>query len=386
MNKRGVGFMVTGLIVALLLLGPVAPAQAQKVTAKLPPMLAIATYDVGSSTYIQAGAIANELMKQLGTKTRVVPAGTDMTRTLAIKNKTAHFAFAGVGTYYFAAEGLFDFATPEWGPQPVQAVWNCFPVGGSSMVVTRDSGIKTPYDLKGKRVFWIPGAPAHNVTNTAFLAFANLTWNDVKKVEYPSYAAAARGFIEGTCDAGFNTATHSSLYELEACPRGLAWPEFPPSDKQGWKRLQAIAPYMVPFKNYGGAGQSKEGVQTMTYPFPMTVTYEWQDEDMVYQFTKAIDEAYPLYKNAYPALANWDKKISLVPGFSIPFHKGTVRYLKEIKFWNDDFEKWQQRAMARQQKIMIVWKAALTEAKQKGLKGAQFEEFWHKKHAEAIKE
>ena len=78
------------------------------------------------------------------------------------------------------------------------------------MVTAKEAGIKTPYDLKGKRVFWIPGAPAHNITNTAFLAFANLTWNDVKKVEYPSYAAAARGMVEGTCDAGFNTGTHPS--------------------------------------------------------------------------------------------------------------------------------------------------------------------------------
>lgn len=383
-KKTAFGFFYGLLIGSLVFWG--SPLWAQQFTAKLPPMLSIATYDVGSSTYIMAGAIANAIMKNIDTKTRVIPAGTDVTRTLAIKNKTAQFAFSGVGTYYFAAEGLYDFATPEWGPQPIQAVWNCFPVGGSSMVTTKESGIKTPYDLKGKKVFWIPGSPALNVTNTAFLAYANLTWNDVKKVDYPSFAAAARGFIEGTCEAGFNTATHPSLYELDSSSRGLHWPEFSPKDKEAWKRLQAIAPYMIPYRNFGGAGQPKEGVQTMTYPFPMAVVYEWQDEELVYQFTKAVDQAFPLYKDAYPSLANWDKAKSLVVGLSVPFHKGTVRYLKEIKFWNDDFEKWQQKMLSRQKKLQAAWTLAVNEAKTKGIKQADFSAFWMKKHQEALKD
>jgi uncharacterized protein len=374
------GTLASWLLFLLLLVGGNA-FSAEPAKSGLPELVVISAYDVGSSTYIQAGAVADALMKKYGIKTRVIPSGTDVSRTLTLKTRAANFCLSGVGTYYFAAEGTYDFATPDWGPQSIQAVWNVFPVGGSSMVTTKDSGIKTPYDLKGKRVFWIPGAPAHNVTNTAFLAFANLTWNDVEKVEYPSYNAVARGMIQGTHDAGFNTATHSSLYELETSPRGLFWPEFPPSDVEGWKRLQAVAPYMVPLRNYGGAGQPPEGVQTMTYSFPMVTVYDWQDEEMVYQFTKAIDQAFPLYKDAYPAMANWDKNKSLVVGLPVPFHKGTVRYLKEIGAWTAEYEAWQQNRIQRQKNLKEAWEKAVAEAKQKGLSDSEFPDFWMKRHA-----
>ncbi len=369
----------------LLLAAWVCPAIAQAPAPKLPPMIAVSTYDVGSSTFIQAGAIGDALMKKIGTKIRVVPSGQDISRTLTLKNKTVDFCLSGVGTYYFAEEGLYEFATPDWGPQRVQAVWNCFPVGGSSLATAKDAGIKTPYDMKGKRMYWIIGSPAMNVTNTAFLAFANLTWNDVKKVEYPSFGAAARGVIEGSNDGGFNTGTNPSLYELESSRRGLRWPEFPAGDKEGWKRLKAVAPYMIPARCTGGAGQPPEGVQTMTYSFPLVVTYEWKDEEMVYQFVKALDEYFPLYKDAYPALANWERKKAIVPGFNLPFHRGAVRYFKEIGLWNQEFENWQKNRMEKQSRLAAAWSAAAAEAAQKGLKGEEFSKFWIKRHDEAVK-
>ena len=352
---------------------------------KLPPMIAVSTYDVGSSTFIQAGAIGDALMKKTGSKIRVVPAGQDISRTLTLKNKTVDFCLSGVGTYYFAEEGLYEFSAPDWGPQRVQAVWNCFPVGGSSLATAKDAGIKTPSDMKGKRIYWIIGSPAMNVTNTAFLAFANLTWNDVKKVEYPSHGAAARGVIEGTNDGGFNTATNSTLYELESSRRGLWWPEFSPSDKEGWKRLRSIAPYMIPARCTGGAGQPPEGVQTMTYSYPLVVTYDWKDEEFVYQFVKAIDEYFPLYKDAYPALANWERKKAIVTGFNLPFHRGAVRYFKEIGLWNQEYEAWQKNRLEKQNRLAAAWSAAAAEAAQKGLKGEAFTAFWMKKHDEAVK-
>ncbi len=374
-----------GLWVLLVSFALALPAMAQAPASKLPPLIAVSTYDVGSSTFIQAGAIGDALMKKIGTKIRVVPSGQDISRTLTLKNKTVDFCFSGVGTYYFAEEGLYEFSIPDWGPQRIQAVWNCFPLGGSSLTTAKDAGIKTPYDFKGKRMYWIIGSPAMNVTNTAFLAFANLTWDDVKKVEYPSFGSAARGLVEGTNDGGFNTGTNPTLYELETSRRGLWWPEFPASDKEGWKRLKAVAPYMMPARCTGGAGQPPGGLDLMTYSFPMVTAYDWKEEETVYQFVKAIDEYFPLYKDAYPALANWERKKAILNGFSLPFHRGAVRYFKEIGLWNQDYENWQKNRLAKQDRLAAAWSAATAEAAQKGLKGEEFTKFWLKKHAEAVK-
>jgi TRAP-type uncharacterized transport system substrate-binding protein len=335
-KKFRVGILLLVMIGFILILFSPALAQtpATKATKKL---IAVTTYDVGASTYISAAAIADYLMKTTGIKTRVIPFG------------------------------------------------NTFPVGGSSMVTAKDAGIKTPYDVKGKRMFWIPGTPAMNVTNTAFLAFANLTWNDVVKVTYPSFGAAARGMIEGTCDAGFNTATNSTLYELEKSRRGIWWPEYSPKDKEGWKRLQSIAPYMRPFKNYGGAGQPPEGVQTMTYSYPLVACYDWQDEELVYLFTKALDQGYNEYKDAYPMLKNFSRDMGIVNGLTLPYHKGAIRYFKEIGVWNAEFEAWQKNRLEKQDALAVAWAAAAEEASNKKVKSKDFSDFWMKKHDEVIK-
>ncbi len=376
-----------GIIFPLIIFALVFPgitwAQAPKT--KLPPVISMTAYDVGSTGYIQAGAVADGLMKKLGVSIRIIPAGNDISRTLPVRNRAVHFCLGGVGTYSFAAEGLYDFASSDWGPQPIRIVWNCFPVGGSSLVTAKDAGIKTPYDLKGKRLYWVPGAPALTVTNTAFLAFANLTWNDIKKVEYPSYGAALKGIIEGTNDGGFSTGTAAALYELESSRRGIWWPEFPASDKEGWKRLQAVAPYMSPMRNYGAPGIPPAGLETMTYPQAVLQTYDWQDEELVYQVTKAIDEGFPLYKDKYPAMANWARSISIVVGLPAPFHNGTVRHLKEAGVWNQDYENWQKGQVQKQERLAKAWTAAVAEAKKQGLKEDDFSAFWLKKHDEALK-
>jgi TRAP transporter TAXI family solute receptor len=383
MRQKFLGRVLIIWVFILPLLFVYSSASAQ--STQLPPMISLTAYDIGSSGYIQAGSIADALMKKFGVKVRILPAGNDISRTLPLKNKKVQFCLAGVGTYYFGEEGLYDFGALDWGPQRIQAVWNCFPVGGSSLVTAKDAGIKTPADQKGKRIFWIPGAPAFNVTNTCLLAFANLTWNDVKKVEFPSYGKALKGLVEGTCDGGFSTGTAATLYELESSRRGIWWPEFPASDVEGWKRLQSVAPYMVPMRNHGGAGQPPDGVQTMTYSYPMLVTYDWQAEDLVYQMTKAIDETFPLYKDSYPAMANWERKKAIVPGLSLPYHKGAVKYFKEIGLWNQDFENVQKKNLQEQDRLAAAWKMAVAEAKKKGIGASDFSAFWQKKHDEALK-
>ncbi|UCG98623.1 MAG: ABC transporter substrate-binding protein, partial [Burkholderiales bacterium] len=64
-----------------------------------------------------------------------------------------------------------------------------------TVLAAKDSGIKTAADLKGKRVAWVIGAPSLNQNITAILAFANLTWDDVKKVEFGGFGPAMDGIV-----------------------------------------------------------------------------------------------------------------------------------------------------------------------------------------------
>ena len=95
------------------------PVLAQSSPSSLPAMISISGYDVGSSGYIQAGAIADALMKKLRVRIRLLPSGNDISRTLPLKNRAVQFTLSGVGAYYFAVEGIEDFVLSDWGLQRI---------------------------------------------------------------------------------------------------------------------------------------------------------------------------------------------------------------------------------------------------------------------------
>jgi TRAP transporter TAXI family solute receptor len=157
---------------------------------KLPDTMLWSCYDVGSTGYVHASAMADALLKKYGTRVRLMPSGTSIGRLMPLKAKRVEVGWLATEAN-FAAEGIYDFAAYEWGPQDVRVIL-ALPTA-HAVIVTKESGIKTLKDLKGKRVSWIPGNPSLNVKMEAYLAFANLTWDDVKKVEFPSYGATGKG-------------------------------------------------------------------------------------------------------------------------------------------------------------------------------------------------
>jgi TRAP transporter TAXI family solute receptor len=141
---------------------------------KMPRALVWTAYDVGSAGYSQAASIGNAMQQKEGITLRVIPAGNDVARQIPMLRRTAHFGALGNASF-LSQEGVMDFAAPEWGPQPIRiigAAWADFNTGVASCA--GDAGVKTVYDLKGKRIPWVLGAPALNLNMTAFLAAGNL--------------------------------------------------------------------------------------------------------------------------------------------------------------------------------------------------------------------
>src|SRR3990167_2648171 len=152
--------------------------------AKLPATLAWSAYDVGSGGYNQAVGIGNALKQKYNVSLRVLPGKNDVSRNLPLRNGQVQFTANGVGGAYLAQEGVYEFGAQDWGPQPVRGLMLNTSDQVLTVIAAKDSGVKTVADLKGKRVAWVIGAPSLNQNITAILAFANLTWNDVKKVEF----------------------------------------------------------------------------------------------------------------------------------------------------------------------------------------------------------
>ena len=223
--------------------------------AKLPSTMVWSCYDVGSSGYMQASAIAVAFSKKFDMRIRLLPSGTSIGRLMPLTANRVACGFLA-NEVYFAAEGIYDFASVQWGPQDLRMIL-AHP-STIALATTQKSGIKTVKGLKGKRVSYIPGAPTLNVKMEAFLAFADLSWKDVEKVEFPSYRAACKALIEGKTDASVTITSASLMYELESSAQGLRWLQFPPDDKAAWKRMHKVAAFLSPSQETIGAGISEK--------------------------------------------------------------------------------------------------------------------------------
>lgn len=324
--------------------------------AELERSLIWSSYDLGSSGYAEATAIADALQKTNPTRIRILPSGTSVGRILPLKVGKAKYGFLA-NEVFFATEGLFEFSDQSWGPQDLRIIIGRPAVNG--IATAKDAGIKSVSDLRGKKVGYVEGNPSVNVKTDAQLAFGGLTRDDIEPVYFGSYGALGPAFESGQIDARNAVPTSSVVREMEASNRGLQWVSFDPKQKEGWERVQAVTDFQEPVLATSGAGLSEENpVWLMGYRYPMITTYAETSEEDVYQLVKAIDEAYGLFKNATSGSANWALTKSIRTPADAPWHDGAIRYAKEKGLWTEKDQKWQEKRLARLEKVKRAWSEA----------------------------
>jgi uncharacterized protein len=366
----------TALLAAAALLSGTAQAQV-----KLPSTLAWSAYDVGSAGYNQSVGIGNALKQKYNVSLRVLPGKNDISRNLPLRSGQVQFSANGVGGAYLAQEGLFDFGAKEWGPQPVRGLMLNTSDQLLTILAAKDSGVKTIADLKGKRVAWVIGAPSLNQNITAILAFANLTWNDVQKVEFGGFGPSMDGIVNNQVDAAFSSSVSGKAYAIAKSPRGLVYPVISHKDKEGWKRLNALAPFFKPFMGTEGAELSKDHpVESSSYPYPILMTYASQKADLVYNMTKAMVETFDMYKGSAPGASGWavDRQIF---DWVVPYHDGAIRYWKEAGQWKPEHQAHNDMLIKRQQVLAKAW-AGMNKAGD--IDAEAFAAAWEKARAAAL--
>jgi len=321
-------------------------------------ILSCTTYSVGSTGYATSMGLAEAIYKNEGIKIKVVPAGTDMSKILPLKKGMMDLSlFTGAGQY-FATAGLGDFAKSDWGPQPLRLIFGCPNGAIAGMMVRADSGIKTLADLKGKRIALIPASPACKGLDAGYLAFAGLTWDDVKIVSFSSWGSAWKSVIEGSSDTAHCLITSSKAIELAASPHGIRWLPAHADDTEGWNRLHKFSPYLYPYKAVKGAGISKDNPAYVASYYYGLVSYPDLDEEVAYKLTKGIWNGYDIYSPKHPSLKLWTKKGALkTDRFLSPYHPGSVRFFKEIGVWTEKNEKRQQALLDAEKARMNKWKS-----------------------------
>ncbi len=345
--------MISSVSVAsAMLLGAMNVASAADV--KLPGTIAWSAYNTGTTGYNQSVAIGKALKDKYGVNLRVVPGKNDISRMAPLKNDKVQFVANGAGTY-FASEGVFNFGVKGWGPQKVRMVISATSDANVALAVAADAGVKTMADLKGKRVAVVRSSPALTIAAEAHLAFAGLTFDDVKTVEFGGYGASWKAMVNGQVDAAIASTVSGPTKKLQASPRGIMWPDLPHSDKAGWERMTKVAPYYVPHNATLGTGLSKDQPhEGGAYPYPMLITRANQNSDLVYSMVKAVHTEYDNYKDAMPAMKGWATENQTFK-WAVPYHEGAVTYWKEAGVWTADMEAHNQMLLKRQDILAAAW-------------------------------
>jgi TRAP transporter TAXI family solute receptor len=342
-------------LAAVALAGTALTAQGAVAQVKLPATITMTAYDTGTSGFNITVAIGKMLKDKYGSDTRVLPAGNDVARLQPLRVNRAAISAMGAGVY-FAQEGVFEFATREWGPQPVQITLSSVDCNGLSLAVAGDAGVKTLADLKGKRVGFVVGSPALNQNAMAMLAFAGLTTKDVRIVEFASNNAMWKGAVNNDVDALFGSTIAGPAKELETSPRGITWPPLPHNDKAGWERVRKVGPFFTEHNATCGAGgiTKDKPVAMGAYPYPIYTVYANAAENDVYMITKAMIDGYDGYKDNAPGASGLSVKTQ-TKNWAVPVHKGAVKALKESGAWSDDQETYNNALLKRQEVLLAAW-------------------------------
>jgi TRAP transporter TAXI family solute receptor len=366
------------------LVGGLGTARAQTALPGLPSTMVWSTYDVGSTGYVEASAIAEAFGKQFGSRVRLQPSGSAIGRIKPLLDGRVSHAWLA-NELYFAMEGLYEYCAPDIGPQSLRTLLGR--VNSFSIAATKVSGIRQPKDLKGKRFAIARANSSVNVKTEPILAFAGLTWKDLDLVEFPSYGATLKALVEGKADCVGVAPAAATLRELEASQYGIGWVELDPSNKEGWARVNKVVPFVEPFRESIGAGLSEAApVWMMGYRYPMVTVPASAKEAEAYAMTKAIVETFDLYKAANPIMPRWNVQKAGTPPMDAALHDGAIRYLKEIGVWKAEHQEWQNGMLKRHAALQAAWKDLMAkDAAARSMEPAALQKVWEPRRADVLK-
>ena len=191
------------------------------------------------------------------------------------------------------------------------------------IVASKDSGIASLADLKGKSLS--VGAPKSGteLNSRAILAAAGMSYKDLGKVEYLPFAESVdlmknRQLNATLQSAGLGVASlkdlsTSSEINVVAVPKETV-------DKIGSPFVSVI----IPANTYTGQDKDVPTAAVVNY----LVTSSAVSDDLAYQMTKLVYESLPELANAHAA----GKEIKLeaaATGSPVPLHPGAIRFYKE---------------------------------------------------------
>ncbi len=350
----------------------------------LPSTMIWSVGDDDGPRYKEAQAIADAISKAHGTRIRLQPSERAFGRMEQLKERQVTLGLLGTEAF-FAAEGLFSYVAPTWGPQDLRSLLGR--MSSMSIVATQASGIRTLADVKGKRLARVPENIALTFRLDAILDTVGIALKDLTVVEFASVSDSLAALGRGEVDCAGAVPTAGSASALESQADAIVWIELPGSDKDFWGKLQRALPLVMPYVEDTGPGISKAAPKAIIgYRDPVVTVYADAGELEMYAVTKAIAENFDAYSQAVPILERWELPRSAGFPTALPFHDGAIRYLKEKNVWTADHQRWHDGMMRRHTRLRQGWAEMMAkEPAAKDADPAKLTELWAPRRADILK-
>jgi TRAP transporter TAXI family solute receptor len=317
------------IVTSLLLLAGAAQAQ------QLPRSVTIGSNPPGSLFYALAGGLAKVISEATPIQAQVQPySGT-----------STFVPLFDTGELDFGVVNAVDMGLVYQGQKLQVGGRNPFPhvpnsrliMRGSplrsSLIVRKDSPIKTVNDVKGKRVtgeYPAQLAVWYNVFGS--LSNGGLTWEDVKVVPVPAVNEGVDALIQGRADVTTHAMGSAKVKEADASV-GIRYIPLDCSS-QGDERIRKAVPgYYLSIVKAGSTTGALEDICAYTYDIYF-VGHKALPDAVVQAALKAIWDNIAKLPPLHPGFAEWTRERAVIPEVTLPYHPAAVQFFKEKGVWS----------------------------------------------------
>ena len=276
-----------------------------------------------SGVYFPLGGTMAKIYQEMGATANSQSTAASAANATTINQGKAEIGFSMGDTAADAFQGIDSFE--EQGAQENLRSIAALYTNYLQIVATKESGIKTIEDLKGKKV--AVGAPASGTEISAqrILKAYGMTYDDIS-ADYLSFAEGVEGMKNNTIDAVVISSglPNSGVMELETSKDVVVVEIDEEKIKEMQKDYPAFFPTVVPKDTYSGM----EGDVTTIGVYNVLLTHKDVSDDVAYAMTKGIFENLDELKNTHNAAAEIDLQ-KAVEGLPAPLHPGAKKYFEE---------------------------------------------------------
>jgi TRAP transporter TAXI family solute receptor len=329
------------ILIALLFL--IAPARAQQ----LPKSVTIGTNPAGTVFYPVAGGLASVISNGAPFQTGIQPYTGSSTFLPLLDNGELDFGIVNAIEMGLSYQGPARLKVGGRNPLPhvpnTRLIMRGSPLS-VSMVVKKDSLIKTVHDVKGKRMTGeYPANVAIWFHLYAGLASAGYTWDDVKVVPVPAVNDGVDAIVQGRADVTNHAIGAAKVREADASV-GVRYISLDCSPR-GEERVKKAVPgyYLTTLKSGASPGVVGDTC-VLTYDIYL-VGHKALQGEVVQATLKAIWDNIEKLPPLNPQFKEWTRERAASAEVTMAYHPAAVQFYKEKGVWSAKMDEAQKKLL-----------------------------------------